>query len=156
MAAGDPGRGRGAPAREAPEVDTGFRAHNTNVYPRRPDRAYVGYIDGGAVVLDIADMAHPRLIGRWDYHPPFPGFTHTLLPLFDRELLVVSDEATADGAADWPKLVWVLDARDETNLVPISTCPLPRSPSSPDAAAATGRTTSTRTGPRPGPGYRRR
>jgi hypothetical protein len=40
-------------------------------------------------------------------------------------LLVVSDEATADAGADWPKLVWVLDAREETNLVPISTCPLP-------------------------------
>ena len=64
-------------------------------------------------------------MSRWDYHPPFPGFTHTLLPLFDRNLLVVSDESIADGAADWPKLVWVLDAREETNLVPISTCPLP-------------------------------
>jgi hypothetical protein len=28
--------------------------HNTNVYPRRPDRAYIGYIDGGAVILDIS------------------------------------------------------------------------------------------------------
>jgi hypothetical protein len=112
------------PARH-PRFDTGFRAHNTNVYPRRPDRAYIGYIDGGAVILDISDMGHPRLLSRWDYHPPFPGFTHTLLPLFDRELLVVSDESTADGGADWPKLVWILDARDEANLVPISTCPVP-------------------------------
>jgi hypothetical protein len=108
-----------------PAFDTGFRAHNTNVYPRRPDRAWIGYIDGGAIVLDIADMARPRLVSRWDYHPPLPGFTHTLLPLFDRSLLVVSDEATADAGADWPKLVWVLDARDEANLVPLATCPLP-------------------------------
>jgi hypothetical protein len=108
-----------------PAFDTGFRAHNTNVYPRRPDRAWIGYIDGGAIVLDISDMARPRLVSRWDYHPPFPGFTHTLLPLLDRGLLVVSDEATADGGADWPKLVWVLDARDEANLVPVATCPLP-------------------------------
>ena len=113
------------PPTRHPSFDMGFRAHNTNVYPRRPDRAYVGYIDGGAIILDISDMAHPRLISRWDYHPPFPGFTHTLLPLFERELLVVSDECTADGGTDWPKLVWVLDARDEANLVPISTCPLP-------------------------------
>jgi hypothetical protein len=48
-----------------------------------------------------------------------------LLPLFDRDLLIVSDEAIADGGADWPKLVWVVDARDEANPVPISTCPLP-------------------------------
>jgi hypothetical protein len=106
-------------------LDSGFRAHNTNVYPRRPDRAWVGYLDGGAIVLDIADMARPRLVSRWDYHPPFPGFTHTLLPLFDRGLLIVSDEAIADGGRDWPKLVWVVDAREESNLVPIATCPLP-------------------------------
>jgi hypothetical protein len=113
------------PPTRHPKFDTGFRAHNTNVYPRRPDRAWVGYLDGGAILLDISDMGHPRLVSRWDYHPPFPGFTHTLLPLFDRGLLVVSDESIVDGAADWPKLVWILDAREETNLVPISTCPLP-------------------------------
>ena len=28
-------------------------------------------------------------------------------------------------AADWPKLIWVLDARDEKHLMPIATCPLP-------------------------------
>lgn len=112
------------PARH-PKFDKGFRAHNTNVYPRRPDRAWVGYLDGGAVVLDISDMARPRPVSRWDYHPPFPGFTHTLLPLFDRGLLVVTDESVVDGARDWPKLVWVVDARDETKLVPISTCPMP-------------------------------
>ena len=76
-------------------------------------------------MLDIADMARPRLVSRWDYHPPFPGFTHTVLPLLERGLLVVSDEAIADGGRDWPKLVWVVDVRDETNPVPIATCPLP-------------------------------
>jgi len=108
-----------------PVFDSGYRAHNTNVYPKRPDRAWVGYLDGGAIILDIADKAHPRLVARWDYQPPFPGFCHTLLPLLDRGLLVVSDESVADGAKDWPKLVWILDVREETKPVPISTCPLP-------------------------------
>jgi hypothetical protein len=113
-----------APPRN-PNFDTGFRAHNTNVYPQRPDRAYVGYIDGGACVLDIADKAHPKLLGRWDYHPPFPGFCHTVLPLFSKNLLVVSDECTRIKGEDWPKLVWIVDARREDKLVPIGTCPLP-------------------------------
>jgi hypothetical protein len=113
-----------APARH-PTFDSGFRAHNTNVYPQRPDRAWVGYIDGGAVILDIADMARPRLLSRWDYHPPFPGFTHTVLPLFSRGVMIVSDEATRERGEDWPKLLWVVDVRDETNPVPIATCPLP-------------------------------
>jgi hypothetical protein len=114
-----------APPARHPRFDTGFRAHNTNVYPQRPDRAYVGYIDGGAFVLDIADMARPRVVGRWDYQPPFPGFCHTVLPLFGRNLLVVSDEAIQDKGKDWPKLVWILDVSDETKPVSISTCPLP-------------------------------
>jgi hypothetical protein len=113
------------PPTRHPAFDSGYRAHNTNVYPKRPDRAWVGYLDGGAIILDIADKAHPRLVARWDYQPPFPGFCHTLLPLLDRGLLVVSDESVADGAKDWPKLVWILDVREETKPVPISTCPLP-------------------------------
>jgi hypothetical protein len=108
-----------------PTFDTGYRAHNTNVYPRRPDRAYVGYIDGGALVLDIADKARPRLLGRWDYQPPFPGFCHTVVPFFDKGLLVVSDESVREAAKDWPKLVWIVDARREDKPVPIATCPLP-------------------------------
>ena len=40
------------PVRHPEGADTGFRPHNTNVYPERPDRAYLGYIDGG--------HGHPR------------------------------------------------------------------------------------------------
>ncbi|MBI3325197.1 MAG: hypothetical protein HYZ81_00630 [Nitrospinae bacterium] len=106
-------------------LDSGFRTHNTNVYPQRPDRAYVGYIDGGIVILDIADMAHPKLISRLDYHPPLPGFTHTVVPLFERGLLIVTDEATRPRGEDWPKLTWVVDASEETNPVIVGSLPLP-------------------------------
>ena len=102
-----------------------FRLHNANVYPERPDRAYLGYIDGGAVILDIADKANPKVVGKWNPHPPYPGFTHTVMPLLSRDLLVVTDECVQDDAADWPKLTWMVDARKEDNLVPISTFPLP-------------------------------
>jgi hypothetical protein len=111
------------PQRMAPEFESGFRAHNTNVFPERPDRAYVGYIDGGAVILDIADKASPKLVTIWRYSPPFNGFCHTVLPLFERGLLIVSDECVRDDGADWPKLVRMVDARIETNLVPIATFP---------------------------------
>ena len=108
-----------------PKFDSGYRAHNTNVYPQRPDRAWIGYLDGGAIILDISDMAHPRMVSRWDYQPPYPGFCHTVLPLFERGLMVVSDEAIRPGGEDWPKLVWVVDVREETKPVCIATCPLP-------------------------------
>jgi hypothetical protein len=50
---------------------------------------------------------------------------HTALPLFDRGLLIVTDESTENNAKDWPKLVWILDLRDEKNPVSIATCPMP-------------------------------
>jgi len=107
------------------EFDFAYRPHHTLSYPERPDRVYVGYIDGGIVILDISDKAHPRLISRLDYHPPFPGFTHTVLPLFDRSLLVVTDEATGDHGLDWPKRYWMVDVRVESNPVMISSMPTP-------------------------------
>src|SRR5215469_9234932 len=118
-------RDEAPPVPRHPKFDTGCRAHNTNVYPERPDRAYVGYIDGGACVLDISDIGRPKLVGHWNPHPPFPGFTHTVMPLFDRDLYVVSDECVRTEGADWPKLVWLLDARREDNLISVSTLPLP-------------------------------
>lgn len=108
-----------------PKFDGGYRTHNTNVYPQRPDRAYLGYIDGGAIILDISDRSRPKMVTRWRYSPPFNGFTHTVMPLFERNLLIVSDECVKDDGLDWPKLTWVVDAHDETNLVPVATLPLP-------------------------------
>jgi hypothetical protein len=113
------------PLRLPPRFDSGFRAHNTNVYPERPDRCYLGYLDGGAIILDIGDPARPVLVSQWRDSPPLNGFTHTVLPLFDRNLLVVSDESVMDHGADWPKLVWLLDARDERHPLGIATLPAP-------------------------------
>src|SRR5256886_1705306 len=80
------------PQRLPAEHDAGLRAHNTNVYPDRPDRCYLGYIDGGIMVLDISDRSRPKLVSHWTNSPPYHGFNHTVLPLFERGLLVVSDE----------------------------------------------------------------
>ena len=112
------------PRRLAPAFDAGFRAHNTNVYPQRPDRCYLGYLDGGIFVLDIAERSRPKVVSRWMNSPPYNGFSHTVLPLFGHGLLVVTDESIQDDGADWPKLVWLLDARDERNLVSIGTLPV--------------------------------
>jgi hypothetical protein len=106
-------------------IDSGYRTHNINVYPERPDRAYVGYIDGGIVILDISDKNRPRPISRLDYHPPMTGFTHTVLPLFGIETLIVTDEATQPEGRDWPKPAWIVDARDERRPMIIGMLPLP-------------------------------
>ncbi len=113
------------PERLQPKFDFGFRAHNTNVYPQRPDRCYLGYLDGGIMVMDIADRTRPKLVSRWRNAPPYNGFSHTVLPLFERDLLVVTEESIMDDGADWPKLVWMLDVRDERHPVSIATMPAP-------------------------------
>ena len=113
-----------APERH-PQIDMGFGLHNANIYPRRPDRAYCAFKDGGVVILDISDVAHPRQVSRLDYHPPLPGFTHTVVPLFDRELMIVTEEAIRAKGEDWPKLVWVMDMRVETNPIMLGSLPMP-------------------------------
>ena len=102
--------------RRAIALDKGYRAHNCNVYPQRPDRCYLAYIDGGMHIIDISDKANPKKISRWTNSPPYTGFMHTVVPLFDRGLMLVTDKFTENNAKDWPKLVWVLDTRDESNL----------------------------------------
>jgi len=117
-------------------IDDGYRAHDIHVYPERPDRAYVGYIDAGAITLDVSGLSEvrtgraqrfsPRLVSRLDYSPPFPAWTHTFQPLFRRGLAVISDEAVSDKCADAPKLVWIADIRDETNPIIVATAPAPQ------------------------------
>src|SRR5256884_548829 len=83
-------------------LDKGHRAHNTNVYPQRSDRCYLAYIDGGMFVLDISDKANPKGISQWTNSPPYTGFMHTVMPLFDRGLMVITDESTENNTKDWP------------------------------------------------------
>ena len=54
-------------------LDKGYRAHNCNVYPQRPDRCYLAYIDGGMHVLDISDKSNPKKISRWTTRRPTPA-----------------------------------------------------------------------------------
>jgi len=121
------------PPRHSP-FDNGYRPHQIEIWPERADRAYVAYIDGGGMIFDIAGLAQvasgsarsytPRLLGRVQFHPPYPAWTHTFQPMFKRRLAWASDEDPADNCKDAPKLVWLLDIRAETNPVIIGTAPL--------------------------------
>ena len=113
------------PMRRHPRFDSGHRLHNANVYSQRPDRAYCGYLDSGVFILDISDKADPSVVGSINVAPPFPGFCHTVLPLFSRDLMVVTHEAVRNNGEDHPKMIWMMDIREETNPVIISTFPMP-------------------------------
>lgn len=89
------------------------------------DTAFACWRDGGLTILDVADRSAPKLLAYRNWSPPYGGGTHSALPLLDRNLLVVADEAVADNEADGRKLTWVFDVRDLTNPVSISTFPVP-------------------------------
>lgn len=105
--------------------DSGFRLHTPLVPPERPDRLYAGWIDGGAIILDIADRAHPKLVSRLSWQSLNDGFQHTVVPLLDRGIALVSQEATQEHCADWPKRIWVLDISNEAQPYPLGVLPPP-------------------------------
>lgn len=87
--------------------------------------AYCAWRDAGVVIVDVSNPAAPRLIGQRNLRPPFGGATHTALPLSRRSLLAVADEAMADIALEPQKYIWLMDIREPSNPVPVSTMPLP-------------------------------
>ena len=89
------------------------------------DTAYAAWRDAGMVVLDIAERENPKFIVHRNWCPPFGGGTHNCLPLPDRQLLVVLDEAVLDHQEDGLKLIWIFDNRVPANPVSVSTFPTP-------------------------------
>jgi hypothetical protein len=90
------------------------------------DRGYAAWRDGGFTIHDLSDRTNPKLLSHINWSPPFPGGTHTPLPLPGRNLAVVADESNADNCAKGLFHTFVLDVRAPDNPVPISTLPTPR------------------------------
>jgi hypothetical protein len=86
---------------------------------------YSAWRDGGLAIVDVGDPTKPRLIRHHNWDPPFGGGTHSPLPLPDRNLLVVADEANFADCSKGLRYVWVFDVREPSNPVSISTCPIP-------------------------------
>lgn len=115
-----PGSWRGGG--ETPDWPAGHRyaAHHALV---SGDRAYLGYDDAGMVVLDVSDKSRPRRISSIGWTPG--GSTHTCLPLPDRGLVVVTDEAVKDRGAEPEKYIRVVDVSDEEHPTVVSVVPEP-------------------------------
>jgi hypothetical protein len=90
------------------------------------DRGYGAWRDGGLTIHDLSDPRNPKLISHINWSPPYPGGTHTALPLPGRSLLVVADEANAEKCAKGTFYTWMVDIRAPQNPVTISTLPTPQ------------------------------
>ena len=65
--------------------------------------AYGSWRDGGLTLVDVSNPTSPQLIVHRNWCPPFGGGTHTSLPLPDRNLVIVADEAVAPNCIDQVK-----------------------------------------------------
>jgi hypothetical protein len=75
------------------------------------------------VIIDIADPSRPETVSRLGWEEG--GHTHTCLPLPDRNLVIVTDEAISDGCHGDRHMVRVVDISDEGSPFVRSICPIP-------------------------------
>ncbi len=87
----------------------------------RGNRMFAGFWGGGLGIFDCADLRNITFVGHLCWSPPFVGSTHTVWPLGDRPYLVVTDEARAQKNYENSQFMWVVDIREESNPIPIST-----------------------------------
>ena len=88
------------------------------------DRLYVSYCMAGMIILDISDIASPRRVSQYNYHPPFFK-THTCarmpFKLGGRDIAVAVDEQPPrPRPGQVPAFMWVFDVTDETDPQPLS------------------------------------
>lgn len=86
----------------------------------------------GIVNLDITDPTSPKAIGALDFSPPFLNAgsqsLHTALPLWDRQLLYVNSEASAERCSEGLNFAGLVDNKDPKRPRLLSLFPLPQVP----------------------------
>ena len=81
------------------------RRHRLHHALRFGDELWASCWHGGFWVVDCSDIARPRSLGSYNYHPPFPEPTHTVMPLparIDGRRIAVSidEEDQAQSASE--------------------------------------------------------
>ena len=115
-----PGQRDGDP--ESLPEDNDIGAHHVI---RQGHRAYGGYFDKGVVVYAVRDRGSLELISSLAWPEGGHSHTHTALPLGDRKLLVVTDEAIEPNCEGAPKNVHLVDISDERHPREVSRFPVP-------------------------------
>lgn len=96
---------------------------------RLGNRLYVSYWHHGMFILDISDLANPRLVSGVNSSPAHPHPTHTCLPipglLKGRKIMVVADEDVAKLRPAPPAFSWIYDITNEEQPMPVATFQVP-------------------------------
>ena len=94
---------------------------------RLGNRLYTSYWMAGFVILDVEDMAKPKLVSGLDWSPPFSCPTHTALPLpFEirgRRYHGGRRRGRAARGRQVPAFMWMVDVTDERHPAPVGELP---------------------------------
>ena len=110
---------------EGGEVKTWEGADHRCHHPLRVgNRLYTSYWYGGTVILDIEDMARPKVVSTLRWQPTYPWPTHTALrvpfKVYGRDLMIVADEDVFRSDDHPPAFLWMVDINDEKQPVPFA------------------------------------
>jgi len=117
-----------------PEQEEGAPKNGTRLSLHGPahvegDRAYLPYGEGGAIIVDLSDLSHPKMLSQL----LFRGLCsrqgiHTYLPLPRRKLALVNDEAIQENGEESLNLAGIVDLTNEKEPRLISLFPQPIPP----------------------------
>jgi hypothetical protein len=89
------------------------------------DELWAAVWNAGLRVIDVSDIRRPRTVGEYNYHPPFPEPTHTVLPLsapIGGKRIAVAVDEEHDHIPGQPHAgLWVFDVSDLADIRPLST-----------------------------------
>jgi len=87
---------------------------------RHGDHLWAGCFMAGLRVIDVSDIRKPRTVGSYNYHPPFPDPSHTMLrvpqKVAGRDIALVVDEAHGRHPGQTCAGLWVFDVGDIANM----------------------------------------
>ena len=81
------------------------RQHRLHHALRRGNEMWASCWHGGFFIVDISDLARPKTLGSYNYHPLFPEPTHTAIPLPERIggrriAIAIDEEDQAQSASE--------------------------------------------------------
>ncbi len=99
-------------------------SHRLHHALRAGEELWAAVWHAGLRVIVVSDIRRPRTVGAYDYHPPFPEPTHTVLPLpfpvAGRRVAIGIDEEHEHVPGRLPAGLWVSDVTDLGAIRPLS------------------------------------
>jgi hypothetical protein len=98
-------------------------SHRLHHALRFGDELWAAVWYAGLQVIDVSDIAKPRTVGEFNYHPPFPEPTHTVAPVpvrwQGRQVAVAVDEEHDHRKGQLHGGLWFLDVEDRADIRPL-------------------------------------